>query len=192
MNVSSIDGHDKKWYKYLSEKRIKKVERLKRDIKKAQSIGAELLLNYAIKQELDTLTPVQWDTDKNGKLYLTEHDNIYVNLSHSKDYAVCAIHDKNVGVDIQHKTEYDMKLAERYFCDEEIKYVNNHTDRQTGFFEIWTKKESFLKAVGKGIRVPLKSFSVLGDEIEYNSQIYRFKKYKIKDNNYDLSVCFLV
>ena len=41
MNVSGINPDDKKWYKYLSDKRIEKVERLKKTKQKSQSIGAE-------------------------------------------------------------------------------------------------------------------------------------------------------
>ena len=44
MNVKSINADDEKWFKYLSQKRIEKVNRLKKTNKKAQSIGAELLL----------------------------------------------------------------------------------------------------------------------------------------------------
>ena len=48
MNVKSINADDEKWFKYLSQKRIEKVNRLKKTNKKSQSIGAELLLNYAV------------------------------------------------------------------------------------------------------------------------------------------------
>ena len=53
MNVKSINADDEKWFKYLSQKRIEKVNRLKKTNKKAQSIGAELLLNYAVKTLLN-------------------------------------------------------------------------------------------------------------------------------------------
>lgn len=58
MNVKSINADDEKWFKYLSQKRIEKVNRLKKTNKKSQSIGAELLLNYA----------VNGDIKKNGKV----------------------------------------------------------------------------------------------------------------------------
>ncbi len=190
MNIQSIDGEDKKWYKYLSEKRIEKVERLKKDKKKSQSIGAELLLGYAVKQETGAKMPVKWDTDENGKLYLTDFDGLYVNLSHSNNYAVCAVHDKPIGVDIQYKKECDMKMANRFFADDEVDFINNSTDKDSAFFEIWTKKESFVKAIGKGITMPLSSFSVLDDKIEYNGAVYCFKEYKVKQDGYKMFVCY--
>lgn len=190
MNILSVDGEDKKWYKYLSEKRIEKVERLKKNKKKSQSICAELLLLYAVRQETGDKPPVQWDTDENGKLYLTEYDGFYVNLSHSGDYAVCAVHDKPIGVDIQHMRECDMKMAKRFFTDDEVAFINGSDDKSSAFFEIWTKKESFVKATGKGITMPLNSFSVLGDKIEYNGAVYLFKEYKVKEGGYKLFVCY--
>lgn len=191
MNVSGIDPENRKWYKYLSEKRLAKVERLKKTKQKSQSIGAELLLRYAVGQITGKVSNVKWDTDENGKPYLTEHDGIYVNLSHSGDYAVCAVSDVPVGVDIQHCRECDMKMAKRFFTVEEAEFINKSTDRNSAFFEIWTKKESFVKAVGKGLAIPLNSFSVLTDRIEYDGAVYRFKEYSVSQSGYKLFVCYL-
>lgn len=191
MNVSGINPDDKKWYKYLSDKRIEKVERLKKTKQKAQSIGAELLLRHAVGQITGNISNVKWDTDENGKLYLTECDGIYVNLSHSGDYAVCAVSDVPVGADIQHCRECDMKMANRFFTAEEAEFINKSTDKNSAFFEIWTKKESFVKAIGKGLAIPLNSFSVLADKIEYGGDVYRFKEYAISKSGYKLFVCYL-
>ncbi len=189
MNVSGINPKDKKFYKYLSEKRVEKVERLKKDSKRAQSIGAELLLNYAVNG--DVKKTVMWDTDKNGKLYLPECEGFYVNLSHSGDYAVCAACGAPVGVDIQRRGECDMKIAERFFTAEEADFINSGNDKNAAFFEIWTKKESFVKAVGKGLSIPLGSFSALGDAVEYEGGLYKFRQFSLRDREYTLFACYL-
>lgn len=54
------------------------------------------------------------------------------------------------------------------------------------------KKESFIKAVGKGLRIPLNSFSVCGDTVEYGGNIYRFKKYTVTKQGYMVYVCYAV
>lgn len=77
MNVKSINADDEKWFKYLSQKRIEKVNRLKKANKKSQSIGAELLLNYAVNGDIKKT--VKWDTENGGKLYLTQNKDLYVN-----------------------------------------------------------------------------------------------------------------
>ena len=192
MNVSGIDPSDEKWYKYLSEKRIKKVKRLRKESRKAQSIGAELLLRYAVNQITGENGLVKWDTDENGKPYLTEHADIYVNLSHSGDYAVCVLHSSPVGIDIQRVGKCDMGIAKRFFTAEETEYIEASADRESAFFEIWTKKESFTKAVGKGIAMNMKEFSVLENEIVYEGERYILKKCLPKKDGYKISVCYLL
>lgn len=189
MNVKIIKADDEKWFKYLSQKRIEKVNRLKKTNKKSQSIGAELLLNYAVNGDIKKT--VEWDTENGGKLYLTQNKDLYVNLSHSGGYAVCAVHNKDVGIDIQHLRECDMNLAKRFFTAEETEYINCSADKNNAFFEVWTKKESFVKAIGTGLTIPLNSFSVLSDTTRYDGKTYCFKEYSVGEDDYKMFVCYL-
>ncbi len=191
MNVRGIDPSDEKWYKYLSEKRKEKVKKLRKEIQKAQSIGAELLLRYAVNQFTGRRETVKWDTDENGKPYLTEHKDIYVNLSHSGDYAVCAAHSAPVGVDIQRVGECDMGVAKRFFSPDEQEYIEASADPGSAFFDVWARKESFAKAVGKGIAMNIKDFSVLRNEIVYDGKRYIFKECYPQKDGYKMSVCYL-
>lgn len=184
MNVSGIDISDKALLKKMSPKRMDKLERLKPEKSKRQSIGAELLLNYALKKELNVKTPVIWDTDENGKLFIPDC-TLNVNLSHSGNYAVCAVSDMQVGVDIQKMDKANMALAQRFFTSEECEFIKTNDD----FYDIWVKKESLIKAVGKGLAIPLSSFSVLGSAAEFKGKIYTFKKYTVCDKEYKLCVC---
>lgn len=192
MRTDKIDPDDRRLYKYLSERRIEKVEKLKNMQSKAQSIGAELLLGYAVRRETGARGIVKWDTDMNGKPYLAGHSGLYVNLSHSGDYAVCALHNKPVGVDIQLCRDFDTNIAKRFFTQEEFLYIENRKNSSDAFFEIWTKKESFTKAVGKGISMGISGFSVLGDSVEYENTLYHFKEYSVSERGYKMFVCYLL
>ena len=184
IDVSDIDPSDEFLLSQMSKKRLEKISRLKKEESKKQSIGAELLLNHAISIAAPELKrPAGWDTAENGKLFIP-NSSIYVNLSHSGKYAVCAVSDKPVGIDIQLCTKPDMRLAERFFSADEIDYLKNGGD----FFEIWVKKESFLKAIGTGLRTPLKSFSVLSN-IKYSGAEYGFTMYPAPEKNYRLCSC---
>lgn len=189
MNVKSINADDEKWYEYMSQKRTEKVLKLKKANKKSQSIAAELLLNYVVNG--DVKKSVHWDTYKNGKLYLIQNKDLYVNLSHSGEYAVCAVHNKDVGIDIQHIRECDINLAKRFFSIEEYEYINDCENKNNAFYEIWTKKESFVKAIGTGLTIPLNSFSTLADIIQYGGKTYCFKEYSVGKDNYKMFVCYL-
>ena len=188
LNVSSIDPADKKWYPLLSPRRAEKVNRLIPTQKKAQSIGVELLLRNAVKDETGEGGIVNWDTDQNGKLYLTEHPEIHVNLSHSGSYAVCVISDKPVGIDIQHCKPYDGMIT-HFLHPDEIAYIENNEDPATAFYEVWTKKESLFKACGKGITAGLDTVSVLSGTVLYDGKRYAFREYTLFDD-YKLFVCF--
>ncbi|MCH5210770.1 MAG: 4'-phosphopantetheinyl transferase superfamily protein [Oscillospiraceae bacterium] len=192
MNVSRIDPADKKWYKYLSQKRIEKVERLKKESHKAQSIGAELLLRHALRGMTGESGIVEWDTDENGKPYLKNHRDIYVNLSHSGDYAVCAVHSAPVGIDIELCRECDMKIAKRFFSPEEAQFIETASDTNNAFFEVWTRKESFTKVTGRGIAMHMNTFSVLDNEIIYDGKRYIFKNCSPQPEGYKMSVCYLL
>lgn len=188
MNITSVNPNDEKWYKLLSPRRAEKVKRLRLDIKKAQSIGVELLLRRAVRDITGKNKTVMWDTDENGKLYLTDYPDIHVNLSHSGEYAVCAVSHSEVGVDIQF-CDTEKRIMYRYLAEDEAEYIRNSADKHSAFYEIWTKKESFLKACGKGITVPLKSFSVISDTVSYEGTEYKFREYTMRDKNYKLFVC---
>lgn len=191
MNVSGIDSYDVNLRKRLSPKRLEKVNSCRVEKNRKQSIGAELLLNYAIRNEIKAECPVIWDTDENGKLFIPNCD-FNVNLSHSGDYAVCAVSDRAVGVDIQIIGKANMLLAKRFFTIDECEYINSSKNANEAFFDIWVKKESFIKAVGKGLAIPLSSFSVLGNTVSFNGVEYIFRKYSVKDIAYKLCACVSV
>lgn len=122
-------------------------------------ILADALLRYALGEDTFTV-----ETGEYGKPYIRERPDFHYNLSHSGDWVVIAWADTPVGVDIQ-KMQWDekkLRLLRRCFTAEEQTYVlEGEEGIQDRFYEIWTKKESYLKYLGTGIRSALNSFSVL-------------------------------
>ena len=89
---------------------------------------------------------------------------LWFNLSHTDGFAVCvAGRVSQLGVDVENvnrKISHD-ELAQRYFAAAEYDYLRNlpfHLQREA-FFRIWTLKEAYIKAEGKGLSIPLASFS---------------------------------
>ena len=92
---------------------------------------------------------------------------IQFNLSHSEDLAVLALTPiRNIGVDIEfiHPFTDYLKLAATYFSPEEIVYIDSLSEniKLNAFYKLWTRKEAFLKAIGKGLSFPLNDFSMMG------------------------------
>ena len=144
----------------LSDYRLERLAFLRPALNRRQSIGAELLLIKELSEQGKTVPlPLQIQADENGKPFLLKSD-IHFSLSHSGHFAACAVSDAIVGLDIQVISPNHESVSQRCFCREEQEYVCSATDRDEAFTEIWTKKESYLKALGLGLRKQMNSFSV--------------------------------
>jgi 4'-phosphopantetheinyl transferase len=86
------------------------------------------------------------------------------NVSHSGDQAVFAFaHDVEIGVDIEEARDVDhAAIAQRFFSPAEGEALRGlpAERRSRAFFEIWTRKEAFVKARGGGLTIALDSFDV--------------------------------
>ncbi|KAA0800298.1 hypothetical protein DN406_04030 [Bacillus sp. BB56-3] len=67
---------------------------------------------------------------------------------------------KRGGGDIERIRGINLKIAERFFSNEEYMLINSKTgyNQFLCFYEYWTLKEAFVKAIGKGLVVSLDSF----------------------------------
>ena len=86
------------------------------------------------------------------------------NVSHSHGLAMVALSlDRQLGIDVE-KIRADVnleKLAARFFSAGEARALREyHGDVQAAFFATWTRKEAYVKALGKGIAFGLGEFDV--------------------------------
>lgn len=87
------------------------------------------------------------------------------NVSHSNDVAVYAFSvGREVGVDVEAVRALNDAdaIAARFFSHREnTAYLAlDPKDKATGFFNCWTRKEAFIKAIGDGLYYPLDRFDV--------------------------------
>jgi 4'-phosphopantetheinyl transferase len=90
---------------------------------------------------------------------------LHFNLSHSAGTVLYGFTTAGpIGVDIEEITPFDEldDVAAHHFSPEELADLHRADveDRGGAFFRCWTRKESFIKAIGHGLSWPLKSFSV--------------------------------
>jgi 4'-phosphopantetheinyl transferase len=177
-----------------------KCERIKKyhNLKAAQRVlFAEVLLRNIICDKLKIKnTDIDLYYNEYGKPFLEKY-NLNFNISHSGNWVVCAVNEDHIGIDIEQIQPIDyIDIADNFFSSDESKDLNNkvESDRLAYFYDLWTLKESYVKAEGKGLSIPLHSFTMAIDNecIKltniYPSERYFFKQYLI-DNNYKLSVC---
>lgn len=90
---------------------------------------------------------------------------MHFNVSHSANFGLLAFDHLNpLGVDVEFKRPDfgGLKIARRFFSEHEVKELESlpETERLQGFFNGWSRKESYIKAEGKGLAIPLSQFSV--------------------------------
>jgi len=90
---------------------------------------------------------------------------LFFNMSNSGDLAAYAFtFDCEIGVDVEHRRRLleIESIAQRFFASEEVAELMglSEAERPDGFFNCWTRKEAYIKAVGEGLSVPLDSFRV--------------------------------
>ena len=85
-----------------------------------------------------------------------KNNPIFFNASHSGEYTVLVISDKEIGVDIQ-KITYKRKVIDKICNENEKNNIKNATD----FTKLWVKKESFIKMIGQGLSYGLKNVDTL-------------------------------
>jgi 4'-phosphopantetheinyl transferase len=97
----------------------------------------------------------------------TLHDGrLSFNLSHSGAVAIVAVApgEVDLGIDVEHvRPMANMeKLVGRFFSPLERTALSSQPleRREAAFFRLWTRKEAFIKATGKGLTRPLDSFTV--------------------------------
>ncbi|MBR0552698.1 4'-phosphopantetheinyl transferase family protein [Stakelama marina] len=102
--------------------------------------------------------------DAMGKLYLSDAPDLHFNLSSSGGFALVVTADTPVGCDIERRDPAFAcpKVAERLFTDAENAELHALPADLwvSGFFNCWTRKEAYVKALGQGLSLPLDSFGV--------------------------------
>jgi 4'-phosphopantetheinyl transferase len=100
-----------------------------------------------------------------GKPWLAE-THLQFNVSHASEIILLAFAiDLELGIDVE-KVRADLateEIAERFFSAHEVAVLRSlpKTLRAEAFFNCWTQKEAFIKAIGEGLSCPLDQFDVV-------------------------------
>lgn len=150
----------------LSPYRQQKIAILRHQMDKNRSLAAGLLLDHALESFGLQERSVEYEIGEWGKPALKYHPEICFSLSHSGDYAICTIGDKPMGNDIEHVRNGRLQVADRFFAKEELLWLyeaKEGEEQRERMFRLWTMKESFVKAIGRGMSLPLQDFAIYVD-----------------------------
>jgi 4'-phosphopantetheinyl transferase len=124
------------------------------------------LLRQILASYLD-LTPngVRFGYTANGKPYLLAHPELRFNVSHSAETLVVAVaRDRQLGVDVEvlPLDAADDGVANLVFCASERTALEalDATEYSRVFARLWTRKEAYIKADGRGMTLQLNHIDV--------------------------------
>jgi 4'-phosphopantetheinyl transferase len=150
----------------VSEGRRDRLSRLRDFSDRQRALLGEALARCAISEQLG-LGPkdIVIAANRHGKPELPDCPHLHFNISHSGKYVVCAIGGAPVGIDVEMRRQRGFaEIAQRFFHAEENEHLKSFRagdERAAAFADIWTMKESYIKRDGRGLAIPLASFSVL-------------------------------
>lgn len=133
-----------------------------------------------------------------GKPYLIGFENFNFNISHSGEWIVVGIDEFELGVDIEKIKMIDYeRVAKRFFAKSEQDFILKAPPdlRLENFYRLWCLKESFIKAEGIGLGIPLNSFSIQISELDgirlekpFRNKNHYFAE-QIIDDKYRFAIC---
>jgi len=157
----------------LSPDERDRCERLRFDADRRRFMVTRALLRTALSSR-HPIAPEAWRFDQGtfGKPGLhpsmSLHRQLSFNVSHTDDVvAVVVAAGREVGVDVEAITQMHADVVRGFFSNRELEDIDRLAPEAKArhFFELWTLKESYLKATGSGLSKPLDSveFTISGD-----------------------------
>jgi 4'-phosphopantetheinyl transferase len=171
-----------------------KLDRYVREEDARRSLLGEMLLRAALRRDwLQRCEAAQLVFEENayGKPNLLGIPRVHFNLSHSGDWCVCAVSESPIGIDVEQLRQQELGWTDKWFDEDERNELLAATgiERLKRFYEIWTLKESYVKALGRGLSHGLNTFSVA------KTSVSRLAPYRVTgfwlDDRHSAAVCAL-
>ncbi len=142
----------------LDRTRREKVAALKQKHERLRSIFAGLLLRHAFLAQgysEQLWQCIEIAQGSHGKPYLSNCTDFCYSLSHSGEWVLCAVDDREIGADIQEVGALRLAVAKRFYSEQEydrlLQYASEPERQTLDLYRIWAAKESCVKLTGRGI-----------------------------------------
>jgi 4'-phosphopantetheinyl transferase len=165
---AQVDGVTPGLLALLSEEERAKADRFMFPHDRDCYVAAHALLRATLS-DFFARPPLDWAfvTNAWGKPRVEASDasaRLCFNLSHTRGHVAVAVAlDREVGVDVERvaPSRADEEVARQLFAPAEFADFQQEpeTGRAEAFFDYWTLKEAYIKAVGLGVAIPLKDFA---------------------------------
>ena len=120
-------------------------------------LAAHWLKRHMLSRAFPAADPLSWRFARgsHGKPYVVEPYDIHFNVSHCRGLVACAVRSgAPVGIDVEFTgCQAPEEIVEHYFSEAETAWwhAQSEEDKAAAFFSLWTAKEAFIKATGRGL-----------------------------------------
>ena len=151
----------------LSPEECARACRFQRTADRFRYVFAHAVLRDVLSRYMDCPpADIRFAENPFGKPFLDETNGARVpefNLSHAGGLVLVGVcESRRVGIDVEEIRPMDdlSSIAESHYTPQECAFIFGQVpDNQTrAFFRCWTRKEAYVKALGKGLSIPLNSF----------------------------------
>lgn len=165
-SVSAAAPFEAQLLRSLSRDELDRAGRFHFQRDRVQYIVAHAMLRCVIARYAHAAAAsLDFDTGPFGKPSLRGDSPLEFNMSHSADVVIVAVTwGRRVGVDVEQWSESVEveSLAQTVFSPAESAYVLDQgaAERVPAFFQVWSRKEAYIKATGDGVSRGLDHFDV--------------------------------
>ena len=144
----------------LNPREQARLDRLKHPQQRQRHMQAQAKLRILLSKYLNTSAQeIEFNHHEYGKPYVA-NQALQFNLTHSKDRGMLAVGlDITLGLDLEcwHSLRNRELLINRHFAKSEQSAWSAvpNNERESTFFRLWTCKEAFMKATGRGLGLGL-------------------------------------
>lgn len=140
------------------------------ELHRRQFVAAHALKRVMLSVVSGTV-PGSWafETGSSGKPRVTALPGPHFNLSHSEGLVACAVSNElEVGIDVEPvNRDAPLEIARIHFAPAEQSWIAAlpRSEQALGFWRVWTLKEAFIKATGRGLGQRLQDISFSFDPL---------------------------
>lgn len=152
---SNVNDYSKKdisnFYNHIYQAKKERISKYLNKEKYKSSIIGEILLYKLLKKENIKYEKQQFTINEYGKPYIN-NKQLFFNISHSHDYVITIISNKEIGIDIEKIRKTNFNTIDIFATQKEKEYIlSGENDIYKKLFQIYTLKEAYFKMLGNDL-----------------------------------------
>ena len=157
-NIQGFNDNDiESFYERIPKNKRDKINKIKNSNARKRSIVGEILLSKLLTKNNLSYDNLEYYINDYGKPYL-KNNNLFFNISHSFDYVIAIVSEKEIGIDIEKLRKTSLNTIHQFATKKEQDYIlSSNINIEERIFSIYTLKEAYIKMLGTNLN---KAFDV--------------------------------